>query len=328
MATQILLPPGRLVEGNVYKSSNIGLNGQIKAKPEFYFALAIAKSEPRLGEVFGAFLAEAKAGYASHQHILNRLVQRDQSGREFMNLGGGFAWKIADGDAPDRRERPGQADCWIFKSKTTWDVKVVDANNLPINPMLLRTGYWCDALVNLAPNGKIDHTAGLYVNPVFVRWLFPGYGEEIFPGPQADKVMGAAPSQLPPGAQPQRGGAPGVQPGSPGSAGPGVGTAYPQSAAPGAPHVGYSAPAGPQGMPAHQAPGGWQAPQVNPTPSQGATMPASQPGYVQTAASPTPGPGHPQADMTTAYPSNPTHQPPAHASGPAAQGPGPAAAGP
>ena len=29
MATQIQLPPGRIVEGNVYKSSTIGMNGQV-----------------------------------------------------------------------------------------------------------------------------------------------------------------------------------------------------------------------------------------------------------------------------------------------------------
>ncbi len=318
MATQILLPPSRIVEGNVYKPSNIGLNGQIKAKAEFYFAMAIAKSEPRLGEVFGAFLAEAKAGYAANQHILNRMVQRDQTGREFMNLAGGFAWKIADGDAPDRRERPGQAGCWIFKSKTTWDIKVVDAQNVLINPALLRTGFWCDALVNIAPNGKLDHTAGVYVNPQFVRWLFPGYGEEIIPGPQADKVMGAAPSQLPPGAQPQRVG----QPGSPAGTGPGVGGSYPQQAAPGAPNVGYSAPAG---KASHQTPGGWQAPQVNPQQNpahaapQATTYPPTNSGTPSQYAGPA---------ATTGPSEYPTHQPPAHASGPAAQGPGPAAAVP
>lgn len=288
MVTQILLPPGRIVEGNVYKSSNVGLNGQIKPKPEFYFAVAIAKSEPRLGEVFAAYINEARTGFAAVQQILGRIGQQ-------INFNNGFAWKIADGDAQDRRERSGQAGCWIFKIKTTWDVRVVDAQNLPIAPALLRTGFWCDVLVNLAPNGKTDHTAGLYVNPVFARWLFPGYGEEIFPGPQASVVMGAAPSQLPPGAQPAS------HPGGAGGPAPGVGGLYPQSAASGAPGVGYQAP-----PPAQAAPEGWQG---NPSMSGGyGQQPAAQVLPV-TAPGNSPGPSQ--------Y--NPTQQPPAHASGPAAQ---------
>ncbi len=261
MPRQIQLSPSRIVEGNVYKSSNIGMNGQIKAKPEFYFAVAIAKNDPRLGEIWGAYHQEALASYANNQNVLQR-IQRG------LVPNSGFAWKISDGDAPERRERPGQAGCWIFKFKTTWEIKVVDQKNQPINATLLRTGYYCDVLANLAGNGKTDHTAGLYANPVFVRWLFPGYGEEIQPGPQADKVLGAAPTQLPPGATPSaQGGMGGASQGmgfQSGSHGHNVSAGGVQASVPGMgggagapagaqPHnVGYQAPA----AASYEAPGG------------------------------------------------------------------------
>lgn len=243
MPTQIQLSPSRIVEGNVYKSSNLGMNGQVLAKPKFYFGVAIAKNDPRLGEIWGAYQAEAQASYANNRAILERIARG-------LAPNTGFAWKISDGDAPERREKPGQAGCWIFKFTTTWEIKVVDQNNQPINPQLLRTGFYCDVLANLAGNGKTDHTAGLYANPVFVRWLFPGYGEEIQPGPQADKVMGAAPTQLPPGATLAAGGtyagvsAPGGFPGGGVSPSvPGMGGGAGQAPGAQAHHVGHQAPA-------------------------------------------------------------------------------------
>jgi len=278
MPTQIQLSPSRIVEGNVYKSSNLGMNGQVLAKPKFYFGVAIAKNDPRLGEIWGAYQAEAQASYANNRAILERIARG-------LAPNTGFAWKISDGDAPERREKPGQAGCWIFKFTTTWEIKVVDQNNQPINPQLLRTGYYCDVLANLAGNGKTDHTAGLYANPVFVRWLFPGYGEEIQPGPQADKVMGAAPTQLPPGAMPS-----------------------PQGGM-GAPSGGFPGGGVPQNVPGMggQAPGA-QAHHV------GHQAPAAQASYTPQATSP----GMGQTGVTIASPSNPTHAGPA--GGPAAMG--------
>lgn len=329
MPTQILLSPGRIVEGNVYKSSNIGLNGQIKAKPEFYFAVAIAKNDPRLGEIFNHYLHEAHVSYGNNKAISERIGPQ-------INLASQFAWKIADGDIPERREKPGQAGCWIFKIKTTWDVKVVDAQNIPIDPNLLRTGYYCDVMVNLKGNNKYDHTAGLFVNPVFVRWLFPGYGDQIIVGPQPS-VMGAAPAQLPPGAAPQQQSgqaSPQHQPG-PGGMGshvPGMGGGAPAPQATYSPPVGYqNAPAAthgayqaqPQAPHAGQAsPQGWGGQPggvTHPTPSAPAMTSGATPGYASTAAGPTPAPMHHATGMPTAYPSeNPTYGP---ASGPAAQAP-------
>jgi len=252
MGNQILLSPGRIVEGNVYKSSTLGMNGQIKAKPEFYFAVAIAKTDPRIPEIWEAYKRTAQDYYRSHPNVMAAIAKEDF--RPYQ----GFAWKISNGDDADRVGKPGQAGCWIFKFKTTWEIKVVDANNVPINPTLLRTGFWCDVLANLDGNKNTNHQAGLFANPVFVRWLFPGYGEEIQPGPDADKAMGAAPTQLPPGAQQaQRSGPTGGYSGGNPGAGSGMGGAHPHQA-----HVGQgSAPASPSPQ---GGPGGWQQPAVNP----------------------------------------------------------------
>lgn len=295
MGNQILLSPGRIVEGNVYKSSTLGMNGQIKAKPEFYFAVAIAKTDPRIPEIWEAYKRTAQDYYRSHPNVMAAIAKEDF--RPYQ----GFAWKISNGDDTDRVGKPGQAGCWIFKFKTTWDIKVVDANNVPINATLLRTGFWCDVLANLDGNKRTDHQAGLFANPVFVRWLFPGYGDEIIPGPDPEKAMGAAPSHLPPGAARSTGGHPA---GNAGSMGGGMGGAHQQPAAAHQAHVGPpsgggQAPASP--APAASGPGGWQQPAANPTPSAGTLTHGSQPASASTAG------GHSMSgSMTTAFPSNPT----------------------
>jgi hypothetical protein len=120
--------------------------------------------------------------------------------------------------------------------------------------------------------------------------------------------MGAAPTQLPPGAQPQQGGT--FQPGGPGPSQGSMAGTYPGQAPSHTPNVGYQAPAGaPQG----QAPGGWQQPQVNPqqsAPHAGNVAPGQQHG------APMASPNAP----TAGYPSSgPTPQPGGPASGPAAQ---------
>jgi len=323
MGNQILLSPGRIVEGNVYKSSTLGMNGQIKAKPEFYFAVAIAKTDPRIPEIWEAYKRTAKDYYRSHPNVMAAIEKEDF--RPYQ----GFAWKISNGDDADRVGKPGQAGCWIFKFKTTWDIKVVDANNVPINPALLRTGFWCDVLANLDGNKNINHQAGLFANPVFVRWLFPGYGEEIQPGPDADKAMGAAPTQLPPGAQQaQRGGMAsgptgGYSGGNPGAGG-GMGGTHPHQAPAHQAHVGPQSGHGQAAAspgPAAGGPGGWQQPAVNP--QQPAAHAAASPGMGQTGAmpaspsNPTPAGAHAQAAPASAMPAG-AHSMPAQPASPTA----------
>jgi hypothetical protein len=256
------------------------MNGQIKAKPEFYFAVAISKNDPAIPAIWAAYNAEARAGYANNKQVLSKIDMG-------LSPNTGFAWKISDGDSRERKDKPGQAGCWIFKFKTTWEIKCVDANNAAINPIFLRTGYYADVFANIAPNGKVDHTSGLYANPVFVRWLFQGHGEEIHPGPQANAVMGAAPSQLPPGAtssQPM------------GMSVPGMGAPSPGYAPAPAPHVGYQAPP-------HQAP---QAPNAMTYPS---SNPMPQPGGPVSGPAAT-APGLPAgAQPMQAQPASPTASP-------------------
>lgn len=316
MPTQLLLSPGRIVEGNVHTPSDIGMNGQKKAKPEYYFAVAIPKTDPRIPEIWAAYQQEALGGYGNNAAIKARIMQGITPN--------GFAFKIADGDAPDRRERAGQAGCWIFKIKTTWPIRVLDNQNQAIEPSVLQSGFWCDVMVNLAPNGKQDHTAGLYVNPIYARWLFPGYGERILGGPPPS-VMGAAPSQLPPGAMPSASPAPSAAP----HPAPGGGHA------PATPHAGGGmAPNVPaMGSPA-QTPQGWQQPAP-----QASTAPQPQQvllGYDQAgnAVYGPPPAGHVSGPHTTsaptalnvqpatAYPSNPPQgQPGGPANAPAAMAP-------
>jgi hypothetical protein len=131
--------------------------------------------------------------------------------------------------------------------------------------------------------------------------------------------MGAAPTQLPPGAQPQQGGS--FQPGGPSPAPGGMGGTYPGQAAAHAPNVGYQAPVGAQGTPP-ATPGGWQQPQVNP--QQAAHAGHAVPGQHQ----PSSGQAHGNVPNATTYPSSPspTPQPGGPASGPAAQASAPQSA--
>lgn len=274
---QIQLPPCRIVEGSASRSTSLGMNGRKLDQPQFYIGLAMPKSDPRVGEVWQAYMSTALQYFASNNYIIESIKAGIRPN--------GFAFKWVDGDDPKRRDKEGNAGHWILKVKSIFAFKVVDQNNQPIDAAVLKTGFYADALLGLDGNKQFNDKAGLFVNPIFIRWLFPGYGKEIISGPDANKVMGAAPTSPPPGAQQAAGGYPGPA-GNHQPAG-GVPGNYP---APSAGHV-HQAPPSSAGAP-QSAPGGWQEPGVNPqyhAPSAGAPM-ASQ---------------TPVAGATGAYPSNP-----------------------
>lgn len=223
---------GRIVAGNVAKANPLDMNGKPRTKPQYFFALAIAKTDPNVGALMQNMFQFAMQQYSQYPDVTRRI----QMG---LAPGSQFAWKIDDGDSAKLRERPGHAGCWIFKFSTTIAPKAVDRNNQLIDPTHIKTGYYADVAFSVSANAKTDHTAGLYVNPNFVRLL--GYGEEIVAGPTAEQRFGAAPApQMGSAAPLAPGGAPGGFPG-------GV-----------APATQQAAPSGFGGAPAHS--GGFQQP--------------------------------------------------------------------
>jgi len=161
------------------------MSGKPREKPQYFFAHAVEKSHPRLQEVMNAIYQMAWGEYSHRPDIQQRIQQ-------FMAPGVQFAWKMVDGDSDKYKDKPGCAGCMIFKYSTTLAYQVVGPDNTPIDPMWLKTGYYADVYIGAAANGQLDHTAGIYLNPLIVRLL--GTAEEIHPGVQAAAVMPAAPS--------------------------------------------------------------------------------------------------------------------------------------
>jgi len=269
---------GRIVAGNVAKANPLDMNGKPRAKPQYFFALAIAKNDPAINGLMTQMYQFAHGQYAQYPDVLRRI----QLG---LQPNTGFAWKIDDGDSPKLRERPGHAGHWIFKFSTTIAPKAVDRNNQLIDPTHIKTGYYADVAFSVSANGKTDHTAGIYVNPNFVRLL--GYGEEIVAGPTAEQRFGAAPApQMGSAAPLAPGGAPGGFPGVAGGAVGGMGFAGGAPAAQqpagamgqhqpamGGMPMGHAAPAGaPGGFPGQPVAG--NAPSLPPLPASAPAVPA------------------------------------------------------
>lgn len=298
-------PVGRLVMGDLAKPNPNDMHGKPRDKPQYFFALAVPKSDPNVIPLINQIMQHAWNSYSQMPDVTGRL----QAGLAAPD----FAWKIDDGDQK-HADKQGCAGCWIFKFATTLPIRAANRENQQIDPATIELGSYADVAFTVAINGNRDRTAGIYMNPNCVRLL--GYGERIVPGPSIDTLMGAAPAALPPGAS--------MTPVAPGSGGAGYpqqpgsgGAGYPQQ--PGyapvpiqapAPHEGHvqqpglaphgqtgSGYAANPGYPSNHQP----APPLPPVGNYDANGPVA-PGYATGAPAPAmQAPGYP----ATAYPSNP-----------------------
>lgn len=219
--------PGRLVavaDGmDLVKPSLTDMNGKPRPKPQYFFRVAIPKTTPGINEQLIQIAHFAHQAYAQYPFIQARILPPAAPGHpQYYSIGRKgmqFAFKIDDGDVPNQRGKIGEgyAGCWIFNFATTLPLRCINRENVAIGPENFRLGCFVDVAFGVEPNGKLDHTAGIYLNPNFVRLL--GYGQEIQRGPTADEAFANAPAQLPPGASMTPlapGGAPGGFPGQPG----------------------------------------------------------------------------------------------------------------
>lgn len=200
--------PGRLVavaDGvDLVKPSLTDMHGKPRPKPQYFFRVAIPKTTPGINEQLVQIAHFAHQAYAQYPFIQQRILPPAAPGHpQYYSIGRKgtqFAFKIDDGDVPNQRGKIGEgyAGCWIFNFATTLPLRCINRENVTIGAENFRLGCFVDVAFNVEPNGKLDHTAGIYLNPNFVRLL--GYGQEIQRGPTAEEAFANAPAQLPPGA--------------------------------------------------------------------------------------------------------------------------------
>lgn len=238
-------PVGRIIWGSVSELNTRDKDGKPEPdadKHRYSFGLAILKNQPGINEFFGGLYQQAIAGYPNNQMMAQRIQNQWQ---QFGNdLGGsGFKFKVKNGDAPLQRTGkpdPNAAGCWVIAFSTKLPITCSNTLNQQIDAKEVERGYFVEVATAYCVNEKLDHTAGMFVNPGVVRLL--GFGEKIVGGVSIDDAFAghAVPTQLPPGASftpvAPSGGIPGF---------PGPGGGAPQGMNPG----GY-----PAGMPANGFP--------------------------------------------------------------------------
>lgn len=193
----ILLPVGRLVQGDLYKGQTTDKNGKPLTtkngdpRTSFFFAVAIPKKP---GEThwshtaWGQLLYQAGVtGFPAGEHSRPN-----------------FSWKVVDGDSavPDEygkvwNTKEGFPGHWVVKCGGGFAVGVVE-NKSPWSALpagMVKRGYFIEVKININPNGDAMKP-GVYINPEMVA--FVGYGEEIKGGPDAS-AMGFGQAELPAG---------------------------------------------------------------------------------------------------------------------------------
>lgn len=181
---QLFTPASRIVSGNVQKPNLTDMHGKPRSSPQYFFAVAFPKTHPDCGAMFRAMHDFAAAQYAYYPHVVQRINALWTVGPKC-----GFAFKFEDGDIPHPQKgiRPGYAGCWVMKFTSTFPIRCCNEHGQDIDPAQVLTGYLVDVAFNITINEKTDHTAGIYLNPVFVRLL--SHAQVIVGGPQAGQVF-------------------------------------------------------------------------------------------------------------------------------------------
>lgn len=236
----LLIPGGRFISGSLTEKGDKDQKGlPIPAdKQRYWFSVAVPKSAPGASELIGQLWQMAATDYAQLPLVMQQI-----------NLGlaaTSFAWKIDDGDVPTVDTKTGQyrplsehrAGCFIFGFGTMFEVGACDEKGVDIDRAGIKRGDYVDVMFNSTINGNVDHTAGIYLNPVAIRRL--GFGEPISGQIKASSAFAGKAAVTPPGA-----------------------SVMPQAGAP-MPGMGMPAPAAPPMHPAPPAasafpPAGWLA---------------------------------------------------------------------
>lgn len=258
MTTEFTTPPGRLVQGSLYKGNTtddkgqplVFKSGQDAGQPrtEYYFAVAVPKTDEADWKrtSWGQIIASAaQAAWPSGQ------TQRPH-----------FAWKVVDGDSTEQdqngkawNEKPGFAGNWVLKFGGNYQPTIFNRDGTAqiTDVDAVQAGDWIQVFATVTGNNNTQ-SPGIYLNHRAVA--FTGYGERIVYKVDGTQ-MGFGQAPMPEGVQ----------------------------AAPSGGFTGASAPTPPvaQAMPAAPAAPAPMAPPPAPEVLQAPTPPAAPTGPVMTA---------------------------------------------
>lgn len=273
MATQIITPIGRLVQGSVHTPNTTDMEGKPlvyksganagQPRQEYFFALAIEKNNPE-------WAALGKTLFDVARQAFPQLF--DAQGN---CLHPGFSWKFKDGDGVDANgkrndTKEGWKGCWVLTFRGSQPPQCTQHGRI-VDPKIVRTGHYVRVLASVEGNGGGTGAGiskpGLYINHQGIDYV--GFGSEIVGGPDAVAEFAKAPqaqwrpqgmSDTPVGPAPAA---------TPGAAG----------AMPGVPPMGTPAPMpGPAAMPPPAYPGAAAPPQQQyAPPAQPAPLPGPAP---------------------------------------------------
>ena len=198
----ILTPVGRIVQGSPFKPQDKDAEGKplvVKSGPNagqprqsYFIALAVPKTDAKVGETIAAILSVAKADFPQFFNAQGQLTNPN------------FAIKITDGDSavPNTRgikpcDREGYKGCWVFKFNNGFAPKCFTAGGASIitDSSAIKTGYYVRVYATISGNGSIQQP-GIYLNFSMVELI--GYGPEIVVGPTGE-VFGQTPAAIPAG---------------------------------------------------------------------------------------------------------------------------------
>lgn len=203
MATKLdglYTPGGRLVMGSLTEKGEKDYDGKPvpDEKQRYFFGVAVPKNAPGVMDLINSIWTMAATDYAQVPLVMNQinlgLAARD------------FAWKIQDGDVVQYDKKTGQpkaipeyiAGCFIFKFSTMFEIDACDANGVQIARADIKNGDYVDVMFNSSVNGKMDDTAGIYLNPMAIRRL--GFGPAIVSSISAANAFAGRQAFVPPGA--------------------------------------------------------------------------------------------------------------------------------
>ena len=190
MATPILTPVGRIVQGSISKPQTTDFYGKPlvwnkgpnagQPRVQYYVGLAVDKNDPGIAALFALLQTEAAAGFPGGEST------RD-----------GFAWKFLDGDGTDAKgqsyaNREGHAGCFIFRFNTSFAPGCFKANEqgggmLEIAAEEIKSGHYARISGSVDTNGDTNKP-GLFLNLSMIQWV--AFGDEIKSGPNPNDVFG------------------------------------------------------------------------------------------------------------------------------------------
>ncbi len=235
---QFLTPVGRIVMGSIAEGRTTDQQGrplttlQGQPKTQYFIGLAVPKNSPDWEPFWQQIVA---------------IGQRDWPGGQWNTPG--FAWKVLDGDTV--QNNPHCAGHYLIKMTSGFAPTCVDTANNPIDPTIVKRGYWVRCYVGVKGNDNTQKP-GVYVNHELIQLV--GYGEEIVGGTDPNQAFAQPVAHMPAGVS-QTPVAPAADPTQPAPAQPAQpaptqpAPAQPAQPAPTQPAPATTVPAGAPGLP-------------------------------------------------------------------------------